>query len=683
MTRASKTGTALALLAALALIIAALATTHALPSLFSTAYLPHRFCYLAQPGLIWTNVSTDALIAVSYAAIFACLFWIAVRLRRVAGFREYLWIFVAFGIFIAACGATHAMEVVTVWWPLYPFSAAVKVLCALASVPTAILFARAAPAIARKIPEVLHLLSELEHQRDRAMQELVTVEQALEDREKAEAETAAAYTQLNHILDSSSEGIFKLRHDWTVAYANRKAFEILPDLGLEKSYWVCFHDAIGTEIETNLQNTMKNRVPTQWENYWEPYDAWFAVHAYPTEGGLSVFFIHITALKKTEQLLQAELELRRQREKTLEADHSLLNHILDSTSEGILKIDLDWTLLYGNRRAFETLADLRIGASLWDCFPATLGTDAERAVRKSMEQCVETQWEIFYEPYQEWFETHCFPTVGGLTLFFTLTTARKKLELQLEAERLLREKRIVALSNMAGGLAHEISNPLAIIHGVASNLLRQVGDPKSLPVEEIRKASESIVTTADRASRILRGLRSFARDGAQDPKEFASIYEIVEQIVQMQETRFDRHRVELRSDLQPGIPLLLCREVQVGQIVTNLLNNAFDAIVELDCPERWISIAGRQNGDFIEIDITDSGFGIDEDAREHMMEPFFTTKTRGLGMGVGLSLSRAIADEHGGTLELSQDRTHTCFRLTLPLQHEDALAAELSFGDSQ
>jgi len=676
LTRASKTGTALALLTAFAVLIAALATTGALPALFSAAYLPHRFCYLAQPGLIWTNVSTDALIAVSYAVIFVCLLWIAVRLRAVAGFREYLWIFIAFGIFIAACGATHMMEVVTVWWPVYPFSAAVKVLCALASVPTAILFARAAPAIAQRIQEMLHLHYELEHQRDHAMEELSTIQDAILERDKAEAETAAAYTQLNHILDSSSEGIFKLRHDWTVAYANRKAFEILPDLGLEKSYWVCFHDAIGTEIETNLQNTMKNRVPTQWENYWEPYDAWFAVHAYPTEGGLSVFFIHITARKRAELQLQAELVLRVQREEALEATHSLLNHILDSTSEGILKIDRDWTIIYGNRRAFETLPDLRIGATLWSCFPKLLGTEQERSARKAMEERVETRWEHFYEPYQEWVQTHCFPADEGLSLFFTLTTARKKLEIQLETERLLREKRIVALSNMAGGLAHEISNPLAIIHGVASDLLRHVGDTERLPVDEIRKASQSIVTTADRASRILTGLRGFARDGAQDPKEFASIYEVVEQAVQMQEARFERHRVDLRSVLQPGMPLLLCREVQIGQILNNLLNNAFDAIVELDTPERWISIAAQQKNGAIEIDITDSGLGIDEEARQHLMEPFFTTKTRGLGMGVGLSLSRAIANEHGGTLELSQDRAHTCFRLVLPLHHEETPAPE-------
>lgn len=103
-------------------------------------YLPHRFCYLASPGLIWTNVVMDGLIAASYAVIFASLFWVARRLRNLEALKGYLWIFIAFGLFIVACGATHFMEIVTIWWPVYPLAAAVKVVCAAASVPTAILF---------------------------------------------------------------------------------------------------------------------------------------------------------------------------------------------------------------------------------------------------------------------------------------------------------------------------------------------------------------------------------------------------------------------------------------------------------------------------------------------------------------------------------------------------------------
>src|SRR5438309_2042970 len=119
----------------------------ALSALLSASYLPHRFCYLAQPGLVWTNVVMDGLIAASYAFIFGSLFWVTARLRRIPALHVYLWIFLSFATFIVACGATHFMEIVTVWWPVYPLSAAIKIICAAASVPTAILFARATPSI--------------------------------------------------------------------------------------------------------------------------------------------------------------------------------------------------------------------------------------------------------------------------------------------------------------------------------------------------------------------------------------------------------------------------------------------------------------------------------------------------------------------------------------------------------
>jgi PAS domain S-box-containing protein len=136
-----------------------LARSGLLRSLFSANYLPHRFCYLAEPGLVWTNVTTDALIAASYALLFTCILAILRKLRGVSPLKPYLWIFLSFATFIMACGLTHLMEVVTVWWPLYPLSAAMKVLCAAVSVPTALFFARTTPVIAREIAGFFDLLA--------------------------------------------------------------------------------------------------------------------------------------------------------------------------------------------------------------------------------------------------------------------------------------------------------------------------------------------------------------------------------------------------------------------------------------------------------------------------------------------------------------------------------------------
>jgi signal transduction histidine kinase len=153
-----------------------LAHTGVLAALLSPHYLPHRFCYLQQPWLVWTNVSMDGLIAVSYASIFVSLFWVAGKLRSIQDLRNYIWILIAFGTFIVACGATHVMEVVTVWWPVYPAAAAVKILCAAASVPTALLFALAAPALAANIRQFLDMLSTTREEKEQAVRSLMASE---------------------------------------------------------------------------------------------------------------------------------------------------------------------------------------------------------------------------------------------------------------------------------------------------------------------------------------------------------------------------------------------------------------------------------------------------------------------------------------------------------------------------
>lgn len=103
--------------------------------LLKSDFLPHALCYLRNPGLVWTHVIADALIGLAYLSISVTLAYLIFRTRRDIPFH---WMFLAFGLFIIACGGTHFMEVVTVWMPVYVLSAVVKIFTALASVATAI-----------------------------------------------------------------------------------------------------------------------------------------------------------------------------------------------------------------------------------------------------------------------------------------------------------------------------------------------------------------------------------------------------------------------------------------------------------------------------------------------------------------------------------------------------------------
>jgi len=229
---------------------------------------------------------------------------------------------------------------------------------------------------------------------------------------------------------------------------------------------------------------------------------------------------------------------------------------------------------------------------------------------------------------------------------------------------LVASARLSALGEMAGGIAHEINNPLAVIHALASDLVEQ-GD--ATPAE-VAECCHHIVAYADRITKIVTSLRHIARDGERDPFDDTSVSKIVGQTLDLCRERFRQNSVELlTSPIDPAIRIL-CREVQVSQLLVNLLQNAFDAVQEQDA-EKWVRLEVVAQDDRVILSVIDSGKGVPPALKERIMEPFFTTKPVGKGTGLGLSLSRQIAEEHGGTLELNEWDGHTCFSLGLPVFH--------------
>jgi PAS domain S-box-containing protein len=240
-------------------------------------------------------------------------------------------------------------------------------------------------------------------------------------------------------------------------------------------------------------------------------------------------------------------------------------------------------------------------------------------------------------------------------------TERKRMEAQLAATA-----RLSALGMMAGGVAHEINNPLAIIHASGSDLLDAAKEEGQVPVEVVVRTATRIRQTADRIARIVKSMRRIARDGSQDPFLSVHVSKIIEQTLEVCQAKFKDQSVTLRlpaidSDLQ--IP---CREVQISQVLLNLLTNALDAVA--DQPgEKWVRMNVERRDESIILSVVDSGPGVAPELKGRIMEPFFTTKEVGKGTGLGLSLSRTIAEEHGGKLEVTEDHGHTCFCLTLPV----------------
>ncbi len=267
-----------------------------------------------------------------------------------------------------------------------------------------------------------------------------------------------------------------------------------------------------------------------------------------------------------------------------------------------------------------------------------------------------------------------FDETGELVCYYGASidfSKQKQIESELrESQKLIEEQRLKiihsekmsALGEMAGGIAHEINNPLAVIELNAGQLKRRLKQAEA--PEELSFYTERISGTVARIAKIVKGLKMFARDGESDPFEAASVFTLIQEAVEFCQGRFHQHHVNIDVPYFPKSLTVESRAVQLSQVFLNLLNNAFDAVHGKPSP--WVRVDVQEQGDWVEIRVTDSGPGIAPEIAAKIMQPFFTTKEVGKGTGLGLSVSQAIVRSHGGTLELDRQATNTCFVVRLP-----------------
>ncbi|MEO5668824.1 MAG: DAHL domain-containing protein [Bdellovibrionota bacterium] len=224
-----------------------------------------------------------------------------------------------------------------------------------------------------------------------------------------------------------------------------------------------------------------------------------------------------------------------------------------------------------------------------------------------------------------------------------------------------------ALGEMAGGIAHEINNPLATIKSLSSQISEILSDDP-LDKEMLSKMSQSIEKTADRIAKIVQGLRAFSREGSHDNFQPVGVNYLIEDTVSLCQERFKSHEIRLIVEPLAAEVAIEARASEISQVLLNLLNNAHDAIEMRDV--KWVTIGAWDEGDSICIHVTDSGDGLAEEVREKIFQPFFTTKEIGKGTGLGLSISLGIIKGHQGILSVDEHHAHTRFIVRLP-KHQD------------
>ncbi len=228
----------------------------------------------------------------------------------------------------------------------------------------------------------------------------------------------------------------------------------------------------------------------------------------------------------------------------------------------------------------------------------------------------------------------------------------------------LSNARLAELGIVSAGIAHEINNPVTIINSYAG-LVQKNNLAKKLTTEQIEKSMSIIIKSSMRISEIIDGLKTFARDGSKDKFENISVNEIRTELLSFCESTIVKKGIDIKFEIDGDDIIIFCRPVQISQVLLNLINNAVDAIENLN--EKWILVRFYKN-DIEEVvcTVTDSGSGIPGSAREKLFQPFFTTKDAGKGTGLGLSIAKDIIQQHNGNLTLNEDSQRTEFIIKFP-----------------
>lgn len=241
----------------------------------------------------------------------------------------------------------------------------------------------------------------------------------------------------------------------------------------------------------------------------------------------------------------------------------------------------------------------------------------------------------------------------------------------LESERSLRNRlahyhRVSLVGAMAAGIAHEVNQPLGAIANYAQACRNQIANRSDLGRTEAWLGK--IIDQSTRASEVIRHLRTLA-GGQRADRELLLPEDILRRTVLLSRRLMLDQDVDLELDVEDMLPAVRIDLVQIQQVLLNLLNNAIEALDEAGgSSPRRILIRGRRNGNTVRFSIRDSGPGIDPQTENRLLDPFFTSKPDGMGMG--LAICSSILEAHEGRLWFENHPDGgAVFHVDLPAQH--------------
>ena len=249
---------------------------------------------------------------------------------------------------------------------------------------------------------------------------------------------------------------------------------------------------------------------------------------------------------------------------------------------------------------------------------------------------------------------------------------RKRAEdaLQKAQVELAHVTRVMTLGEMTASIAHEINQPLAAVANNAGACLRWLSG-QAPNLEEARQSAELIIGDAHRAGEIIRRIRALAKKSP-PRNDCLNINETILEVIALARSEIERNRVSLQTQLSSDVPLILGDRIQLQQVILNLIINAVEAMGGTSDGPRELVVSSKKNDlqDLL-VAVRDSGPGLDPNSLDHLFTAFFTTKPKGMGMG--LAISRSIIESHSGRLWATPNNGQgATFQFTLPIGKKEA-----------
>lgn len=253
-------------------------------------------------------------------------------------------------------------------------------------------------------------------------------------------------------------------------------------------------------------------------------------------------------------------------------------------------------------------------------------------------------------------------TVLGNQVMNLLELRRSNKQLQQKNQELEEAKRLSLIGEFAAGIAHEVNNPLAVIHSKTQLLELQINNVniEDKALQQIHDSLNSIKSTTLHTSELIKNLKTFSSKAEPEKMEFVELRQVIDMTLKICQGRCADSEIQLLNEVE-GKLKPKCNATVLSQILVNLISNSIDAVYELN--EKWIKLQTRVSEDFMELIVTDSGNGIPADIVGKINQPFFSTKDPGKGSGLGLSIASKSTEKMNGKLYYNKESEHTQFIL--------------------